>query len=398
MHSDFAIVGGGIVGLATALALLESGVRSLIVLEAEEKVAAHQTGHNSGVIHAGVYYRPGSLKAKLCAEGREALYAFCETEGIAHERCGKLIVATNEAEQARLAALAERAWANGLAPKSLSGSELRDYEPHVRGVAGLWVAETGIVDYNEVAAAYARRVRALGGELRTGWRLAAVRRQPEHLLLVAATGEEITCSHLITCAGLQADRVARLCGVEPGVRIVPFRGEYYELAPDARSLVRNLIYPAPNPNFPFLGVHFTRKIGGAVEAGPNAVLAFQREGYRKTSLSVRDLFDTFSYGGFWKLAARYWQTGIGEMHRSISKYAFWRALRALTPELEVQDLRPAGAGVRAQALAPDGRLVDDFHIVRAYRMTHVLNAPSPAATASLSIGQHIARLAIGAKT
>lgn len=394
MHFDFAIVGGGIVGLATALALLETGVRSLVVLEAEGKVAAHQTGHNSGVIHAGVYYRPGSLKAKLCAEGREALYAFCEAEGIAYERCGKLIVATNEAERARLAALAERAWANGLTPNPLSGSELRDYEPHVRGVAGLWVAETGIVDYNEVAAAYARRIRTLGGELRTGWRLGAVRRQPEHLLLAATTDEEITCNHLITCAGLQADRVARLCGVEPGVRIVPFRGEYYELTPGARSLVRNLIYPVPNPNFPFLGVHFTRKIDGAIEAGPNAVLAFQREGYRKTSLSVRDLFDTFSYGGFWKLAARYWQTGIGEIYRSASKYAFWRALCALTPELEVQDLRPAGAGVRAQALTPDGKLVDDFHIVDAYRMTHVINAPSPAATASLSIGRHIARQAM----
>jgi L-2-hydroxyglutarate oxidase len=392
MHVEVAIVGGGIVGLGTALALLEQGVRSLVVLEAEDKVAAHQTGHNSGVIHAGVYYRPGSLKAKLCAEGRAALYTFCAAEGIAHDRCGKLIVATSEVERARLDALAERARANGLTPKSLAAGELRDYEPHVAGVAGLWIAETGIVDYGAVAAAYARRVQAMGGELCTGWRLAGVRRQPAHLTLISTQEASITCDHLITCAGLQADRVTRRCGVEPGVRIVPFRGEYYELAPAARALVRGLIYPVPNPNFPFLGVHYTRKIDGSIEAGPNAVLAFRREGYRKSSFSVRDAFDTLSYGGFWRLAARYWPTGIGEFYRSFSKYAFWRALRTLTPELEVQHLQPAGAGVRAQALAPNGHLVDDFHIVQAHRMTHVLNAPSPAATASLSIGKHIAHL------
>lgn len=394
MHSEFAIVGGGIVGLGTALALIENGVKSLVVLEAEDNVAAHQTGHNSGVIHAGVYYRPGSLKAKLCAEGRSALYAFCEAEGIVHDRCGKLIVATNETECSRLDALAERASANGLMPKALSGSELRSYEPHVAGIAGLWISETGIVDYSDVAAAFAFRVRSAGGELRTGWRLARVRSQPKHVTLVSATDQVITCDHLIACAGLQADRVARLCGVEPGVRIVPFRGEYYELAPDARQLVRNLIYPVANPNFPFLGVHFTRKIDGSIEAGPNAVLAFQREGYRKSSISARDVFDMLTYGGLWKLARRYWQTGIGEFYRSYSKHAFWRALRVLVPEIEIKHLHPAGAGVRAQALAPDGQLVDDFHLVRGYHMTHVLNAPSPAATASLSIGQHIARLAL----
>jgi L-2-hydroxyglutarate oxidase len=392
MHFEVAVVGGGIVGLATALALLEQGVRSLVVLEAEDRVAAHQTGHNSGVIHAGVYYRPGSLKAKLCAEGRQALYAFCAAEGIAHDRCGKLIVASNEAERARLDALAERAQANGLTPKRLSAGELRDYEPHVAGVAGLWIAETGIVDYSAVATAYARRVRDRSGEIRTGWRLASVRRKPEQLTLLSAKEEAITCAQLITCAGLQADRVARLCGVDPGVRIVPFRGEYYELTTDARHLVRNLIYPVPNPNFPFLGVHFTRKIDGGIEAGPNAVLAFKREGYRKSSISLRDSLDVFGYAGFWRLAARYWQTGIGEFYRSYSKYAFWHALRVLVPAIEAQHLQPAGAGVRAQALAPDGQLVDDFHIVRGYRMTHVLNAPSPAATASLSIGRYIAQV------
>lgn len=391
MHFEYAIVGGGIVGLGTALALQEQGVRSLVVLEAEDRVAAHQTGNNSGVIHAGVYYRPGSLKAKLCAEGRQALYAFCEEEGIAHDRCGKLIVAGSEAERARLDALAERAQANGLTPKRLTASELRDYEPHVAGVAGLWIAETGIVDYRAVAAAYARRVREHGGEIRTSWRLANVRRKPEHLTLISTHDEAITCAQLITCAGLQADRVARLCGVEPGVRITPFRGEYYELTPDARHLVRNLIYPVPNPSFPFLGVHFTRKIDGSIEAGPNAVLAFKREGYRKSSFSLRDSLDVFGYPGFWRLATRYWRTGVGEFYRSYSKYAFWRALRVLVPAIEAQHLHPAGAGVRAQALAPDGQLVDDFHIVRGYRMTHVLNAPSPAATASLSIGRYIAQ-------
>ncbi|HAJ38714.1 MAG TPA: L-2-hydroxyglutarate oxidase, partial [Chloroflexi bacterium] len=341
MHFEVAIVGGGIVGLATALALQEQGARSLVVLEAETQVAAHQTGHNSGVIHAGVYYRPGSLKAKLCAEGRQALYAFCEEEGIAHDRCGKLIVASSEAERARLDALAERAQANGLAPRRLAAGELHEYEPHVAGVAGLWIAETGIVDYKAVAAAYARRVREHGGEIRTGWRLASVRRQPEHLTIISTREEAITCAHLITCAGLQADRVARLCGVEPGVRITPFRGEYYELTPDARHLVRNLIYPVPNPNFPFLGVHFTRKIDGNIEAGPNAVLAFKREGYRKSSFSLRDALDVAGYPGFWRLATRYWQTGIGEFYRSYSKYAFWRALRVLVPALEAQHLQPA---------------------------------------------------------
>lgn len=398
MHFEYAIVGGGIVGLATALALTEAGVTSVVVLEAETEMAAHQTGHNSGVIHAGLYYRPGSLKAKLCIEGREALYAFCAQEGIAHERCGKLVVATNDEEAARLDALAERARANGLTPQRLAGAELREYEPHVAGVAGLWVQETGIVDYKAVAAAYARRVQAAGGTIRTGWRLAEMRSRPEHLELISATEESIECEYLVTCAGLQADRVAALCGVDPGVRIVPFRGEYYELKPAARGLVRNLIYPVPDPKFPFLGVHFTRKIDGGVEAGPNAVLAFKRDGYGKTSFSVRDTFDALSYSGFWGLAGRYWQTGIGEFYRSASKYAFWRALRTLVPEIEVNHLEPAGAGVRAQALAADGKLVDDFHIVSAYRMTHVLNAPSPAATASLSIGKHIATLAIEGRT
>lgn len=398
VHFEYAIVGGGIVGLATALALTEAGVASVVVIEAERELAAHQTGRNSGVIHSGLYYRPGSLKARLCTEGRAALYAFCAEENIPHERCGKLVVAINGDEVERLNALAERAWANGLAPRRLAGAELREYEPHVNGVAGLWVMETGIVDYKAVAAAYARRVQAAGGLIRTGWRLAGMRSYPAKLTLISADEESIDCDYLVVCAGLQSDRIAALCGVNPGVRIVPFRGEYYDLKPAARSLVRNLIYPVPDPNFPFLGVHFTRKIDGSVEAGPNAVLAFKREGYGKASFSLRDTVDTLAYGGFWGLAGRYWQTGVGEFYRSASKYAFWRALRALVPEIEVNHLEAAGAGVRAQALAADGKLVDDFHIVSAYRMTHVLNAPSPAATASLGIGRHIARLAIEGKT
>jgi L-2-hydroxyglutarate oxidase len=391
MLYDVAIVGGGIVGLATALALTRLGVTNLVVLEAEEQLAAHQTGHNSGVIHSGLYYRPGSLKARLCAAGREELFAFCEQESIPHGRTGKLVLATSSAELPRLAALAERAWANGLHVRQVDQGELDQFEPHARGLAGLWVAETGIVDYRQVAAAYARHITSAGGEIRTGWRLAECRREPTQLVLTSHRGE-VNCRFLVTCAGLQADRVARLCGVEPGVRIVPFRGEYYELAPEARHLVRGLIYPVPDPRFPFLGVHFTRKVDGGVEAGPNAVLAFKREGYGRLSFAPRDAWETLHFGGFWGLARRFWRTGAGEFYRSFSKYAFWRALRTLVPAVEVEHLRPAGAGVRAQALDSAGRLVDDFHLVSGYRMVHVLNAPSPAATASLAIGRHLADL------
>lgn len=389
MIYDVAVIGGGIVGLATALALSEQGY-AVAVVEAADQLAAHQSGHNSGVIHSGLYYKPGSLKAQLCTEGRELLYAFCAQEGIAYARCGKLVVALRAEELPRLDALAVRGEANGLQVQRLSGSELHQYEPAVAGIAGLWIPETGIVDYTQVAQAYARRIQAAGGVIYTGWPVQACRRQPDRLVLVAPQGE-VECLNLVACAGLHADRVARLCGVEPDIRIVPFRGEYYELAPERRHLVRNLIYPVPDPEFPFLGVHFTRKISGAIEAGPNAVLAFKREGYGKFSFSGRDAGNMVGYGGFWRLARRYWRTGAGEFYRSYSKYALWRALRKLLPALEVEDLIPAGAGVRAQALAPNGQLVDDFHLVTQYRMIHVLNAPSPAATASLSIGRYIAQ-------
>ena len=386
-----AVVGGGIVGLATALALHEAGTGSLIVLEAESQVAAHQTGHNSGVIHSGLYYKPGSLKATLCTQGRQLLLDFCEQEGIAYETCGKLVVALTRDELPRLDALAERGAANGLQLRPLTAAELKEYEPHVAGIAGLWVPETGIVNYKEVAAAMERRLVAAGVEVRKGWRLAACRRQPEKLVLVSAGGDEVGARNLVTCAGLHSDRVARLCGVEPGVRIMPFRGEYYELAEARRSLVRNLIYPVPDPQFPFLGVHFTRRIDGKVEAGPNAVLALRREGYGKFSFRPGDAWEIAMNRGFWTLARRYWRMGAGEYYRSYSKYAFWRALQRLLPDIEVDDLRPAGAGVRAQAMAPDGQLVDDFHFASAWRMLHVLNAPSPAATASLAIGRNIAQ-------
>jgi L-2-hydroxyglutarate oxidase len=375
------------------MALVRRGGVRVVVLEAEPVLAAHQTGHNSGVIHSGLYYKPGSLKARNSVEGRRAMYRFCEEHGIPHDRCGKLVVATEPAEIPALDELERRGRANGLEGlRRLRGEELQDYEPAVRGTGGLHVPETGIVDYVRVTEAFAGIVTATGGEVRTRARVTRVVRRSGRIVLETTAGP-VGSRSLINCAGLQSDRMARLCGVEPGVRIVPFRGEYYEVVPDRQSLVRNLIYPVPDPRFPFLGVHFTRMIGGGVEAGPNAVLAFKREGYTRTSVSVRDSLDMFSYRGFWKMAARYWPMAVGEWHRSFSSGAFVRALRTLVPELRREDVRRAGAGVRAQALDPQGRLVDDFRIVEAERMIHVLNAPSPAATASISIGEAIAAMA-----
>jgi len=390
---DVAIIGGGIVGLATALALTSQGSLGLIVLEAEDRLATHQTGHNSGVIHSGLYYKPGSLKARNCVAGREALYRFCQEHQIAHDRCGKIVVATQPEELPRLNNLEERGRANGLKGlRRLGPEEIKAYEPHVTGLAGLLVPETGIVDYRQVAETYARLVRQAGGTIQTQARFLACHSQPNELRLETTQGE-IRCRYLINCGGLQSDRVARLCGVEPGLRIVPFRGEYYELVPERQFLVKNLIYPVPDPQFPFLGVHFTRMIHGGVEAGPNAVLAFKREGYDRSSFSLADTWDIATYNGFWRLASRHWRMSLGEFHRSYSKRAFVKALQRLLPELTMDDVHPAGAGVRAQALEPSGALVDDFRIVEAKRMIHVLNAPSPAATASLSIGQTIAQMA-----
>ena len=390
---DVAVIGGGIVGVATAMALLEKPGRAVVVLEAEPRLAAHQTGNNSGVIHSGLYYKPGSLKAQNCTTGREAMYRFCAERGIAHERCGKIVVATSEEEIPALNRLEERGRANGLdGIRRLTPEAIRELEPHVTGVAGLHVPTTGIVDYTEVTETFARIVREGGGEIRTSARVTGFRSETGGLALETAQGV-VKARHLVNCAGLQSDRVARLCGVNPGVRIVPFRGEYYELAPEKHSLVRNLVYPVPDPQFPFLGVHFTRMVKGGVEAGPNAVLAFKREGYTKTSFSLRDTFETFTYPGALRLFAKHWRMGLGEFRRSFSKKAFVRALQKLMPEIGLDDLKPGGAGVRAQAIGPDGAPIDDFKIVEAERMVHVLNAPSPAATASISIGRSIAAMA-----
>ena len=388
---DLIVVGGGIVGTATALALTRAypGLK-LAILEKEDHLAAHQTGHNSGVIHSGLYYRPGSLKAQNCAAGREALYAFCAERKIAVERCGKIVVATHEEEIPALDELERRGIANGLAGlERLTAAGVKEHEPHVAGIAGLYVPQTGIVDYVEVTNAYAQVVRENGGVVRTSCRVTGVVRQDQDFRLTTNQGD-FSCRTLINCAGLHSDRLARVCGVDPGVQIIPFRGEYYLVAPQRQGLVRNLIYPVPDPAFPFLGVHFTRMIHGGVEAGPNAVLALRREGYGRFSFSLPDLLETLSYAGFYHLAKRFWKVGAMEYHRSYSKSRFVRDLQKLIPELQGSDVARGGAGVRAQAVDAQGKLLDDFHIINSEGMVHVLNAPSPAATASLSIGRTIA--------
>jgi L-2-hydroxyglutarate oxidase len=374
------------------MALAGRGVR-VTVLETEDRLASHQSGHNSGVIHSGLYYKPGSLKAALCVEGSRALYRLCAEEGIAHERCGKLVVATSPEELPRLEELERRGRANGLSGlRRLASAEIRDVEPHAAGIAGLHVPETGIVDYQAVARVYARRTEESGGTVLTGARVEGVRRNGSGLVVETPRGA-VACALLVNCAGLQSDRLARLCGAEPDVRILPFRGEYYELAAERRSLVRGVIYPVPDPRFPFLGVHLTRRVDGTVEAGPNAVLALKREGYRWRDVSPRDLAATATWPGFWHLAARYWRIGVYEVRRSLLKGTFVRDLRRLVPAIRPQDVRRAGSGVRAQAVDRRGGLVDDFRIVRGERSIHVLNAPSPAATASIPIGERIAAMA-----
>ncbi len=391
---DLIVIGGGIVGTATARALLSRTRLHLAVLEAEPRLAAHQTGNNSGVIHSGLYYRPGSRKAQSCVAGRRALERLCEEREVPYERCGKIVVATNQAQLAMLDQLEERGRANGLLGlQRLVPEQIREHEPFCSGVAGLHVPETGIVDFVRVTEVYAEDVQQQGGDLRLGTRVTAIR-QSSGGTSVETDQESLRCRYLVNCAGLQCDRVARLAGADPGVRIVPFRGEYYELQEDRKHLVRNLIYPVPDPSFPFLGVHFTRMIGGGIEAGPNAVLALRREGYQRSSLSLRDTWSTLSYGGFWRLATRHLRTGLAEQWRSLSSRAFVRSLQQLVPEITVNDVRRAGAGVRAQALDPSGSLLDDFSIVDSERCIHVLNAPSPAATASLAIGDTIAGMAI----
>lgn len=389
MTFDFAIVGGGIVGLSTAMALTERFPRSsVIVLEKENAFASHQTGRNSGVIHAGIYYKPGSLKAQFCREGNASMVAFCREHGIPYAVCGKVIVATDAEEIPALERLHTRALENGLPVERLTPEQVRDREPHVRSVAALLMRSTGITSYRQVSQTYARIAAERGAELRLGAQVLSIRAmQSSHV--VETSGGAVEARVLINCGGLHSDRVARMSGYDPELRIVPFRGEYFELKPEKRSLVKHLIYPVPNPAFPFLGVHFTRMIDGSIHAGPNAVLAFKREGYNKTDFDLKDMRETLGFSGFWRLAAKHTAYGWSEMVRSWSRTAFVRALQRLIPEITSNDIEPSAAGVRAQALMPDGALVDDFRIVRGPRSLHVLNAPSPAATSSIPIGRSI---------
>ena len=391
---DVAIVGGGIVGLATGLALTERFPRlRLVLLEKESRIGTHQTGHNSGVIHSGIYYRPGSYKARLTVEGARQLIEFCERNGIRYERIGKVIVATTDAELPRLQTLYERGTANGVPGlRLLEPGELRTIEPHAAAVRAIHSPSTAIVDFTEVAAAMDLRLRKAGAEILTGRHITRVVRDGDGVRLCSSRGET-AARRVINCAGLYSDVVARLMGAPTAVRIIPFRGEYYMIRPERHDLVRGLVYPVPDPAFPFLGVHFTRTIHGQVEAGPNAVLAFAREGYSLGRVRPGELAATLGYRGFWAMVARYWRTGSYEMYRSLSKAAFVRALQRLIPAIRPEDVTPGGAGVRAQAVAADGSLVDDFSIVSGPDAIHVLNAPSPAATASLAIGRHIAALA-----
>ena len=393
---DITIVGAGIVGLATAMALLKRRPDlELAVLEKENDVAAHQTGNNSGVIHAGLYYKPGSLKAQTVVEGARRMVQFCQEHDLPYELCGKVVVATTEDELPRLEELHRRGVANGVSGLTrINAQQIKEYEPHATGIAGLWSPNTGIVDYRAVARKYAEIVEAEGGESRFNTRVTGIQQQTTEGLIVQTTADEVHTRALINCGGLQSDLIAKMMGSTHGLRIVPFRGEYYELAPESQKLVRGLIYPVPDPRFPFLGVHFTKKIAGSVEAGPNAVLAFAREGYKKTAFSLGHVLGLLAFPGFWIMGAKYWRMGLGEMYRSWNKRAFVSALRALAPDLGMDDVKSGGAGVRAQAMDRKGRLLDDFSIIEAPGAIHVLNAPSPAATASIVIGEAIADKAL----
>jgi (S)-2-hydroxyglutarate dehydrogenase len=396
---DLTIIGGGIVGLATALKITAAhpNVR-LLILEKEAGLSRHQTGNNSGVIHSGLYYRPGSLKARTCVTGRKALLKFCDEHAVPYEICGKLVVAISAQELPRLEELHRRGVANGLQGIEVIGPErMKELEPHAIGIKGLYVPETGIIDYKKVAEAYANEIRNTGGDIRLSQRVVGILDRPDEIVLQTSGGDYRT-RYLINCGGLQSDLIAKMMSSDNDQgseqhRIIPFRGEYYKIASERQFLVRNLIYPVPDPNFPFLGVHFTRMAKGGVEAGPNAVLALAREGYRHTNVNVTDLWQTVSFKGFWAMAGKYWQTGFGELYRSLSKAAFVSALQKLVPEIRQSDLIAGGAGVRAQAVSASGALVDDFVIKQSRNTIHVLNAPSPGATASLAIGQQICEMA-----
>ncbi len=391
MHTDVIVVGGGIVGLATALKLSET--KKVLLLEKESEVAKHQTGNNSGVIHSGLYYKPGSLKAKNCIYGYTLLVEFCKKHEVPFELCGKIVVATENAELPLLKNLFDRGLQNGLQNlRNLNAQELKEHEPHVAGIAGIFVPQTGIVDYKLVANKYAELIKRNGGEIILGEKVTEIRFNAKDVNVVTEKSS-YGAKLVINCAGLYSDKVARLTSQNIGVKIIPFRGEYYKLKKEKESLVKNLIYPVPDPNFPFLGVHFTRMMRGGVEAGPNAVLAFSREGYKKSDINISELTESLAWPGFQKVAFKYWRTGLGEMYRSFSKAAFTKALQKLLPEIQPSDLVEGGAGVRAQACDRTGGLVDDFLIIEERLAINVCNAPSPAATSSLSIGQTVAALA-----
>ena len=391
---DITIVGAGIVGLSTAMQLRERFPRlRTVVLEKEASVARHQSGRNSGVIHSGIYYKPGSFKAKMCVEGAAAMATFCKLHNIPYETCGKVVVATSEEEIPKLEELLRRGIANGVpGVRKISFSELKELEPNCSGIVGLHVPSTGITDYRKVCAKFEELLVANGGQVRLSSTVLAMRRTGDGFALDTSSGE-VTTRYVINCAGLHSDRVARLAGETPDTRIIPFRGEYYDLIPDRASLVRNLIYPVPDARFPFLGVHFTRRISGSVDAGPNAVLACKREGYQRHDFSCRDTADALRFPGLWRMAARYWRSGLGEFHRSFRKSAFVRALQRLVPAITAADLVPGSAGVRAQAILSDGSLVDDFYFSPSRNILNVFNVPSPAATASIPIGRAIVAMA-----
>ena len=392
---DITIIGGGIVGLATGLTLKNSNPDlKILLLEKENELAKHQTGNNSGVIHSGLYYKPGSLKATNCIHGYNLLIDFCQQNEIPFERCGKIVVATEKTELPLLENLYARGQQNGLQNlKKLGKEQLLEYEPHVAGLAGIFVPQTGIVDYKLVAQKYGDLIQSKGGQINLGERVLDIQSSEDKSVVVTQKAS-YTTKLVINCAGLYSDKVARMTVPNLNVKIIPFRGEYYKLTKEKEYLVKNLIYPVPDPNFPFLGVHFTRMAKGGVEAGPNAVLAFKREGYKKSDINLSELAETLAWPGFQKVAAKYWRTGFGEMYRSFSKAAFTKALQKLIPEIVESDLAPGGAGVRAQACDRSGGLVDDFLILEVKKVINVCNAPSPAATSSLAIGETVSKLAL----
>jgi len=389
MKADVVVIGGGVLGLATGYKILRKyPAARVVLLEKENKLAEHQTGRNSGVIHSGIYYKPGSFKAGMCRDGKAQLERYCQDQGVPFESCGKVIVAVGDSERGALDRIFERGQANGVACKKIGVERLKELEPHVTGVEAIEVTETGIVDYADVCESLARNMRLGGHEILLEHRVVRLRESDDRLVVETNRGE-IETSYLVNCAGLYSDKVVEMAGLKPSAKIVPFRGEYFELVPEAQHLCKNLVYPVPDPSFPFLGVHFTRMIKGGVECGPNAVLAFAREGYGKMTLNVGELFETLGYVGFRKLADKFWRTGMGEMWRSANKGAFVKALQRLVPEIEGKHIHSAPAGVRAQAIGPDGAPIDDFAFTETDRAVHVVNAPSPAATASLAIAEMI---------